>query len=86
MIRVLVPTQLRSYTGAAEVQAAGATVAQALADLDVRYPGLSFRVIDEQGRIRQHMRVFVDGERCRDIADPVRPGGEVHIFGALTGG
>ena len=86
-VRVVVPTQLRGYTGgAAEVRAAGATLAAVLADLDRQFPGLRFRVIDEQGRIREHMRVFVDGERVREIGAKVGPKAEVHVFGALSGG
>ena len=62
-MRVLVPAALLSYTGDSWVEAEGATVADALADLDARYPGIRFRMIDEQGRIRRHMRMIV-----RDIS------------------
>ncbi len=86
-ITVFIPQQLRSYTsGATTATASGKTVDDALNDLDARFPGIRFRVIDEQGRIREHMRVFVDGERVREIGVPVRAKGEVHIFGALSGG
>ena len=86
-VTVFVPQQLRNYTsGATRVQVAGATVDEALNDLDKRYPGIRFRVIDEQGRIREHMRVFVDGERVREIGAKVGPKAEVHVFGALSGG
>ena len=84
---VFVPTQLRNYTGGAtKVEAAGATVDEALAALDARYPGLRFRVVDEQGRIRKHMRIFVGGERVLELGAKVGAKDEVHIFGALTGG
>lgn len=87
MITIFIPQQLRSYTsGATTATAKGTTVDQALSDLDVRFPGIRFRVIDEQGRIREHMRVFVDGERVREIAVLVSQKSEVHIFGALSGG
>ncbi len=86
-VTVLVPQQLRNYTsGATSVQVAGATVDEALNDLDKRYPGIRFRVIDEQGRIRQHMRIFVDGERVQQVGATVGPKAEVHVFGALSGG
>ena len=86
-ITVFIPTQLRNYTnGATQVPASGSTVDEALRDLDARYPGLRFRIIDEQNRIRQHMRIFVDGERALQITAPVKANGEVHVFGALTGG
>ena len=86
-VTVFIPQQLRSYTsGATSVRVSGASVDAALADLDARYPGIRFRVIDEQGRIRQHMRIFVDGERVHSIGGGLTARSEVHIFGALSGG
>jgi len=87
MINVFVPSQLHSYTGGvSRLQADGATVDAVLDDLDRRFPGLKFRVIDEQARIRPHMRLFIGKEAARDIRAPVRPGDELMIFGALSGG
>jgi sulfur-carrier protein len=87
MIRVSIPSQLIAYTGGAtRTEAAGATVAEVLDDLDRRYPGLKFRVVDEQDRIRRHMRIFVGQDEARRIDVAVRDGGEVLIFGALSGG
>jgi len=85
-VKVSIPSPLRSYTGADEVEAEGDTVAALLDDLDARYPGLRFRMIDEQGRIRPHMRVFVNGERSTGIEQPVAPGDHVQILQALSGG
>ena len=87
MISVFIPSQLTAYTGGAtRMPAEGATVAEALDDLDRRFPGLKFRVIDEQDRIRRHMRIFVGQDEARTVAAPVRDGAEVLIFGALSGG
>ena len=87
MPRVVVPSQLRSYTaGASEVDAAGETVAAVLLDLDRQFPGLRFRVIDEQDRIRRHIIIFVGGERVASIAAAVPARAEMHIGGALSGG
>lgn len=87
MVQVLIPSQLQSYTGgASRVEVQGATVAAALDDLDRRFPGIRFRVIDEQDRIRPHMRIFVGQDRQRDIGRPLDAGDEVLIFGALSGG
>ncbi|HEY5071383.1 MAG TPA: MoaD/ThiS family protein [Caulobacteraceae bacterium] len=87
MIQVLLPTQLQSYSaGVSRVQASGATVDLVLRDLDQRFAGLRFRVVDEQDRIRRHMRIFVGGEAANDIQRPVADGDEVLIFGALSGG
>jgi len=87
VISVLIPSQLTSYTdGAARVQAAGTTVAGVLDDLDARYPGLKFRVVDEQDRVRRHMRIFIGQAETRSVSTPVGEGQELMIFGALSGG
>jgi molybdopterin converting factor small subunit len=85
-VKVLVPTPLRSYTGAGLVEADGATLADVLAELDRRYPGIRFRIVDEQDRMRPHMRFFVNGEQVFDLAAALRPGDEVQIVQALSGG
>jgi len=80
------PSPLRSYTDAGEVEAAGATLAEVLADLERRYPGLRFRVIDEQERMRPHIRFFVNGEQVFDLARSLRPADSVQVVQALSGG
>jgi sulfur-carrier protein len=86
-MRVVVPSQLRTYTsGASEVEASGATVADVLADLDRQFPGFRFRVIDEQERVRRHILIFVGGERVEDLTTHIPPGAELYIAGALSGG
>ena len=57
-----------------------------LADLDRRYSGIRFRMIDEQGRIRRHIRIFVNGEQVRDLTQPLTATDEVIIVQALSGG
>jgi molybdopterin converting factor small subunit len=87
MVSVLIPSQLTSYTaGATRVPAEGATVDAVLKDLDARFPGLRFRVVDEQDRIRRHMRLFVGREETRSVARALGDGDELLIFGALSGG
>ncbi|MBM3949834.1 MAG: MoaD/ThiS family protein [Rhodospirillales bacterium] len=85
-MKVLIPGLLRSYTRQREVDAKGATLAEVLADLDRRYPGLRFRIVDEQDRIRPHIRVFLDGRQVHDLAMPVGIESEVQIVQALSGG
>lgn len=85
-MKVIVPTPLRSYTGAREVEAEGATLAALLRDLDRRHPGMRFRMIDEQERIRPHVRLFVNGEQVFDLERRLAPGDEVQIVQALSGG
>jgi molybdopterin converting factor small subunit len=85
-MNVLIPSALRSYTKAKDVDAAGATLAELLADLDGRYPGLRFRMIDEQERMRPHIRIFINGEQTFDLGHPLRPSDSVQIVQALSGG
>ena len=86
-MNVRIPTPLRSYTGnAATVEVDGSTLAEVLDNLDGRFPGIRFRVIDEQGRLRQHMNIFVAGERCRDLSTALDHVDEVVIMQALSGG
>jgi molybdopterin synthase sulfur carrier subunit len=86
-VKVRIPTPLRSYTAQqAVVTAEGDTVGAVLADLDTHYRGIRFRMVDEQGRIRPHMKVFVNEEPVRSLAAPVSPSDEVTIIQALSGG
>ena len=86
-LRVGIPTPLRAYTdGAARVEACGATLDALLVDLDRRHPGIRFRMVDEQGRTRPHMRIFVNGCSVFDLSRPLAPGDEVFIVQALSGG
>jgi molybdopterin synthase sulfur carrier subunit len=85
-MKVLIPSSLHSYTNAREVDADGASLAELLADLDRRYPGLRFRVIDEQNHMRRNMRFFVNGEQIFDITHPLRPTDSVFLVQALSGG
>ena len=86
-MKVYIPTPLRSYTGdRSEVEAAGATIAEVLADLDRNYPGIRFRMIDEQDAIRRHIRVWVNKDEARALDIPVTERDAVIIFQALSGG
>jgi len=86
-ITVKIASPLRSYTnGAASVEAIGATVTDVLADLEQRFPGIRFRMIDEQNRIRQHIRLFVNTDAVKTLSERVRDGDTVHLICALSGG
>ncbi len=85
-MRVLIPGGLRSYTDNAQTEASGATLAALLGDLDRHYPGIRFRMIDEQNRIRPHIRLFVDGAQVRDLSQPLLGAEELIIVQALSGG
>ena len=84
---VAIPSQLRDYTGGhAQVEARGTTLAELLADLEHRYPGIRFRMIDEQDAIRRHIKIFVNQEPTRDLGARLAANDEVTIVGALSGG
>ena len=86
-MRVLIPGPLRDYTAnAAAVSADGLTLGSLLADLDRRFPGLRFRIIDEQGRIRRHIKFFIDGVQAKDLDPALDRATEVMIVCALSGG
>lgn len=84
---VHVGSVLHGYTGGrARVEARGASVAAVLDDLERRYPGLRFRVVDEQGRVRAHMRLYLGTEPVRELGQRVGERDELHVLGALSGG
>jgi molybdopterin converting factor small subunit len=84
---VYIPSPLRSYTGgASSVEAEGRTLAEILADLDRRHPGIRFRMIDEQNSIRRHIKIFTGNELAPDLSVPLEDVREVHIICALSGG
>ena len=86
-MKVLLPTPLADYTAhRREVEAQGATLAELLRDLDRRYPGIRFRVIDEQDAIRPHIKIFVNRVQAPTLAQGLRPSDEVLVVAALSGG
>ena len=86
-MKVLIPSPLRSYTAErGEVEATGTTLAEVLTDLDRRYPGIRFRMIDEQDAIRRHIRIWVNQDQVNALDAPLRSLDEVIIFQALSGG
>ncbi len=85
-MKVLIPGALRSYTERGEVEVAADKLGLILAELDRLYPGIRFRMIDEQDRIRPHIRLFVNGEQVRDLARTLHASDELVIVQALSGG
>jgi molybdopterin converting factor small subunit len=85
-MKVLIPTPLLSYTGHKQVEAHGATLAELVLDLDRRYPGIRFRMVDEQDRVRRHIRFFVNNAQVFDLSRPLGADDEVVIVQALSGG
>ena len=86
-MRVHIPTPLLSYTGQrAHVEAEGPTLAALLLDLDRHFPGIRFRMVDEQDRVRPHVRIFVNRVAVRRLDVPLTDADEVHVLQALSGG
>ena len=85
-MKVLIPGALRSYTRESHVEAVGDTLDALFAHLDRRYPGLRFRVVDEQGHLRPNMRLFVNGRGVRDLGYALQPDDFVAVVLALSGG
>jgi len=85
-MKVLVPSALLSYTRSPQVEAAGETLDALFDDLEKRYPGLRFRVVDEQGQLRPNMRLFVNGRGVRDLSLTLQPDDFVAVVLALSGG
>ena len=83
---VKIASPLRSYTKGASVHADGTTVAEVLADLDRRFAGMRFRMIDEQEQIRRHIRIFVNTREAKQLSEQVNAGDTVHLICALSGG
>ena len=86
-MNVLLPTPLVEYTGGVrEVVATGESLDALLRDLDRQYPGIRFRMIDEQGKIRAHIKLFVNAELQRSLFAPLAVKDEILIVAALSGG
>lgn len=89
-VTVRIPTVLREYTaGASTVPAEGATVREVLSDLDARHHGVLSKVLDDQGRLRRYVNVFVGEDDVRALGGlemPVPDGAEVSIIPSVAGG
>ncbi|HYA01050.1 MAG TPA: ubiquitin-like small modifier protein 1 [Candidatus Binatia bacterium] len=89
-VNVRVPGPLRRLTaGSSQVQVEGATVAEALADLEARYPGFSDRLYDEGGRLRQFINIYVNDSDIRfgsGLETPVADRDDISIVPAVAGG
>ncbi len=86
-MRVIIPSPLLSYTNQLkEVDADGSTVAELLDDLNRQFPGIRFRMINEQDEVRPHMRIFVNGEQVWRLDTALKSSDEVYILQALSGG
>jgi molybdopterin synthase sulfur carrier subunit len=89
MPRVVFTSNLQRHVNCPEAQVAAGTVGSVLAQVFAAQPQARGYVLDEQGHLRKHVAVFVDGQRVRDrerLSDPVGEASEIYVLQALTGG
>ncbi len=89
MPQLTLTANLRRHLDAAPLDLTGATVAAVFEQAFRRQPGLRGYLLDDQGRLRRHVAVFVDGRRIRDtetLQDAVGPASEICVVQALSGG
>jgi hypothetical protein len=89
MAEVHFTSNLRRHVDCPSMVAAGATVRDVLAVVFAKQDRLGTYVLDEQGALRKHMTILVDGQRLRDrenLSDPVGPASEIWVMQALSGG
>jgi sulfur-carrier protein len=86
-MKVLLPSPLYSYTNEKRsIDASGLTLADLLSDMDTQYPGIRFRVIDEQNNIRRHIKIFVNKHQVRKLDIKLNANDEIILIAALSGG
>jgi molybdopterin converting factor small subunit len=87
---VRIPTILRTYTGGqAEVPATGPTLADVIDSLEQNHPGIRARVLDDAGKLRRFVNVYVNDDDVRfaeGLGTTVPDGGNVSIIPAVAGG
>ncbi|THU39617.1 MoaD/ThiS family protein [Niastella caeni] len=79
----------RFFPKLTDTTAAGKTLRAVLDELEAHYPGVTRYVLDDQGRLRQHVNIFIDGSMIKDrttLTDPFRENSEIYIMQALSGG
>jgi molybdopterin synthase sulfur carrier subunit len=89
MAKVFFTANLRRHVDCTSMEAEGATVAEVLAKVFAVQDRLGTYVLDDQGALRKHMSILVDGQRIRDLGkltDPVAPASEIWVMQALSGG
>ena len=87
---VRIPTILRTYTGGqAEVTASGGTLADVIESLEAAHPGIRARVLDDAGKLRRFVNVYVDDDDVRfaeGLETATKDGSTVSIIPAVAGG
>lgn len=83
------PNLKQFFPGLTELRVEGSTVSAVIDAINIRWPGIADYILDEQGRVRKHVNIFIDGEMIEDritLSDPLAESTQVYIFQALSGG
>jgi molybdopterin synthase sulfur carrier subunit len=89
MPKVTFTDTLQRHVACPPTEAAGNTVREVLDRVFDKYPRVRSYVLDEQGALRKHMAIFLNGAMIQDkagLSDPVEPGTELYVMQALSGG
>lgn len=89
MARVVFTANLQRYLPVESLEVPGATLREVLEAVFMQHPRLRGYLLDDQGRLRRHVNIFVDGQLLRDrdgLADAVRSSSELYVMQALSGG
>lgn len=89
MARIHFTPHLRRHLNCDTLEVEGETVAAALRAAEAKIPGLLAYVLDDLGRVRQHVMIFVDDQPLGDrraLSDPLAPASSVYVMQALSGG
>jgi hypothetical protein len=79
----------RFFPGLKEVSAGGKSLREIFTELEKYYPGISSYILDEQGSLRKHVNIFIDGKMISDrktLSDSFATSSEIYIMQALSGG
>ena len=79
----------RIFPGIKQTQAEGSTLREVLKEMESKYPKIQAYLMDDQGRLRDHVNIFIDGNLITDrtgLSDPFSPNSEIYIIQALSGG
>lgn len=86
-MKVRISSPLLSYTkGISEIEIDKPNLNETLDELDRQFPGIKFRFIDEQDKVRRHMTIFVNGVTIKDIFIPLETNSEIFIVQLISGG
>ncbi len=89
MVQITFTQNLQRHVECPPLEVPGATVLEALEAYFAAHPRVRGYVLDEQGALRKHVVIFLDGEQIRDrarMSEPVREGSSVYVMQALSGG